>query len=375
MNNASTSIVHLANGQRTFESEPLLEVKDLFVQFRNNGRTVFAVNGLSFSLAAGEIMGIVGESGSGKSVTNLAVMGLLPRDLAHIRGGAIIFDGQNLLSLPERSMRKIRGCDIAMIFQDPMSGLNPVLTIGEQIIEVYRTHQKITKRHATQLATELLDRIGIPDASSSLKRYPHEFSGGMRQRVMIAMALALRPKLIIADEPTTALDPTVEAQILDLLRELLEETGSAMIFISHDFEVISEMVHKVAVMYGGKIIEIAPVDELIQNPRHPYSHDLMSCLPGQSSDQDLAPIEGAPPDLSTPPTGCLYADRCKFTKDVCRTKEPPLTKIENIYSAGHLVACHFPLKSSQKLTPDASATTKFSEITVVEGRSAHPNEC
>ena len=317
----------------------LLEVEDLRVEFRN-GRTLHAVNGLSFALAPGEMLGLVGESGCGKSVTSLAVMGLLPPGTARITGGRIAFDGRDLTGLPESTYRKLRGRDLAMIFQDPMSGLNPVLTVGEQITEIYRTHARASRKAAIEAAAALLSDVGIPDARAALKRYPHEFSGGMQQRVMIAMALALRPKLIIADEPTTALDPTVEAQILDLLRALIRKTGSAMILISHDFDVVAEMVDRVAVMYAGRIVETAPVDALLTAPRHPYARDLMACLPSRSPDGVLSPIEGGPPALSTVPGGCLYAERCKLATALCRYEEPLLADHGASDSAMHLAACH-----------------------------------
>jgi oligopeptide/dipeptide ABC transporter ATP-binding protein len=322
---------------------PLLDVRDLRVRFTLLDGTVFAVNGVSLHLDAGETLGLVGESGSGKSVTSLALMRLLPpQPAAHVTG-EIVFDGRDLAGLPERQMRAMRGRDLAMVFQDPMTSLNPVLRIGEQIEETIRAHRDVDTDTAKSRAAELLRLVGIADPEGQLDRYPHEFSGGMRQRVMIAMALALEPKLLIADEPTTALDVTIQAQVLELLKELTTERGTAVILITHDLGVVARMTRRVAVMYAGKIVESAPTAGLFASPTHPYTVGLLHSIPRLEGDVGLLkPIEGSPPDLRTEPKGCPFAPRCAWRLDVCWERMPDLDPIA-VNGNDHLVACHNPV--------------------------------
>jgi oligopeptide/dipeptide ABC transporter ATP-binding protein len=324
----------------------LLDVRDLHVRFRMLDGTIFAVNGVSLHLDPGETLGLVGESGSGKSVTSLALMRLLPPQPAAEVSGEIVFDGLDLAGLAEKQMRSMRGRDIAMVFQDPMTSLNPVLRIGEQIEETIRAHREIDADGAKARAAELLRLVGIADPGRQLDRYPHEFSGGMRQRVMIAMALALEPKLLIADEPTTALDVTIQAQVLELLKRLTAETGTAVILITHDLGVVARMTRRVAVMYAGKVVESAPTGELFANPRHPYTVGLLHSIPRLDGEVGaLRPIAGSPPDLRTEPKGCPFAPRCAWRLDACWERMPDLVPpgSGNDSAVGHLVACHNPV--------------------------------
>ncbi|MBA2265275.1 MAG: ABC transporter ATP-binding protein, partial [Chloroflexi bacterium] len=307
-------------------SDALLSVRDLRVRFGSGDRVVNAVNGISYDLDAGQTMGIVGESGCGKSVSSLAIMRLLPRQAAHVDATSIAFDGAELLDLSDDAMRRIRGDRIAMIFQDPMTSLNPVLTIERQLSEVLETHRKLNRKGATLRAVELLELVGIPAARRRLNDFPHQFSGGMRQRVMIAISLACNPRLLIADEPTTALDVTIQAQILDLMRGAIEEFDSALILITHDLGVVAGMCRTTNVMYAGHIVERAPTSELFGRPRHPYTVGLLRSIP-RLDDRDtgnLVPIQGQPPDLSREIPGCPFADRCFNVGDRCRTEMPPL---------------------------------------------------
>ena len=290
-------------------SGPLLRVEDLSVSFRTDRGVVQALDSVSLEVDAGETLAIVGESGSGKSVTALSILRLIPEPPGDIEGGRVLFDGQDLLTLDTTGIRDIRGDRIAIIFQEPMSSLNPVLTIGKQVAEPIRLHRRLPWREALKRAATLLERVAIPDARSRLTSYPHEFSGGMRQRVMIAMALACEPRLIIADEPTTALDVTVQAQILALLKELTLQSSSALILITHDLGVVARYADRVAVMYGGRIVETAPAHELYRDPRHPYTRGLMASIPRLDDEDDhrLVPIEGQPPDLANLPVGCAFA--------------------------------------------------------------------
>ncbi|MFT4103278.1 MAG: ABC transporter ATP-binding protein [Burkholderiaceae bacterium] len=315
----------------------MLRVRDLTTRFRTDRGTITSVDHVSFDVDAGETLAIVGESGSGKSVTSLSIMRLIAAPAGRIDEGQILFDGQDLLKLSDAQMRQIRGNRIAMIFQEPMSSLNPGLTIGKQVAEPIQLHQGKSWKDAYQDAAELLARVRIPDAANRLKTYPHQFSGGMRQRVMIAMALACRPRLIIADEPTTALDVTVQQQVLDVLKELTRETNSALILITHDLGVVARYADRVAVMYGGRIVETAPALPLYGEPKHPYTLGLMASIPRLDGDphQRLVPIEGQPPDLSRMPPGCAFAPRCKHAIERCRAERPPLTDV----GAGHLKAC------------------------------------
>src|SRR5205085_2631848 len=302
----------------------LLEVRDLKTHFRTDDGIVKAVDGVSFSIEKGQTLGIVGESGSGKSVTCLTIMGLNPKRNT-ISSGEAIFKGENLLTMSASRLRDIRGNDIAMIFQDPMTSLNPVHSIGKQLEEAINLHRDVTKKAARARSLELLKAVGIPRAERRIDDYPHQFSGGMRQRVMIAMALINNPDLLIADEPTTALDVTTQAQILRLIDKMQEEFGSAVIIITHDLGVVAETADDVVVMYAAKVVEHAPVDELFSRPRHPYTWGLLGSLPRIGVDVDrLVQIKGSPPSLLNPPAGCRFHTRCEYVMSVCRTVEPDL---------------------------------------------------
>jgi oligopeptide transport system ATP-binding protein len=320
--------------------EPLLQVEDLRVEFTTRRGIVFAVNGISFAVAPGETLGIVGESGCGKSVTSLAVLGLLARN-GRVSSGRAFFAGRDLISLNDRALRGVRGREIAMIFQDPMTSLNPVLTVGRQIREPLETHFGMNRKDADARAAELIDRVGIPSASARLRDYPHQFSGGMRQRAMIAMALACRPKLLIADEPTTALDVTIQAQILDLLRELVAEENAALILITHDLGVVAGMCERVNVMYAGMFMETGSADQLFASPRHPYTLGLLQSVPRLNAARRarLQPIEGAPPNMLRPPSACPFQPRCRYEVDLSRREVPHLLEVE----PGHKVACFNPV--------------------------------
>ena len=329
----------------------LLSVRDLIVRFRTHDGTVYAVNGVSFDLEEGETLGLVGESGSGKSVTNLAVMRLLPQPAGHIENGQVLFNAEDLTKLPEASMRELRGRDIAMIFQDPMTSLNPVLTIEEQMVETIQAHRRVSSADARARAIELLGTVGIAEPAGRLRNYPHQFSGGMRQRVMIAMALALEPQLLIADEPTTALDVTIQAQVLELLQRLTKERGTAVILITHDLGVVAGMTGRINVMYAGFIVEAATTVELFAKPRHPYTVGLLHSIPRVDAgpEEALIPIEGVPPDLRVEPAGCPFAPRCAWRLDRCWTENPSLGPLEpgiTVRTSGpeatHRVACWNP---------------------------------
>lgn len=297
-----------------------------------------AVDGVSFELAEGERLGIVGESGCGKSVTALSLMRLVTSSGGKIVGGTVRFQGRDLLTLPEDEIRTLRGHQMAMIFQDPMTSLNPVLTVGRQITEALELHLKLGKRAARARAVELLELVGIPEAHRRVDEYPHQFSGGMRQRVMIAMALSCHPRLILADEPTTALDVTIQAQILDLLRRLTDELGTSLILITHDLGVVASMTHRIAVMYAGNIVEEATTSELFAHPRHPYTVGLLKSIPRLDQDRQdrLIPIEGSPPDLVDIPPGCSFAPRCPWVLPKCHASTPPLLPTG---AQGHRSAC------------------------------------
>ncbi len=303
---------------------PLLSVSDLRTHFHTRNGIVRAVDGVSFSVKRGEILGLVGESGSGKSVTCLSLLGLLPSPPAKIESGTATFDGQNLLGLTEAQLRKIRGRRISMIFQDPMTALNPYLTIGDQLSEPLRIHENTPRREALKRAADMLSSVGINEPDRRLRQYPHEFSGGMRQRVMIAMALITKPELLIADEPTTALDVTVQAQILDLIKSLQRELNLTVIFITHDLGVVANLCDRVVVLYAGRIAEEATAKELFHNPQHPYTRALQRSIPAlQPKGQVLHTIPGLPPDLTKPLSGCAFAERCEFAADACRTGGAP----------------------------------------------------
>jgi oligopeptide transport system ATP-binding protein len=306
-------------------ADPVLSVRDLVVEFPTADGVVGAVNGVGFDLAAGETLAILGESGSGKSVTAQAVMGLIERP-GRLVGGTVSFEGRDLLAAPAEERRQVRGSGLAMVFQDPLSALNPVWSVGFQIGELFRVHRGLSRREARRRSVELLERVRIPAAPQRVGEYPHQFSGGMRQRVMIAMALALDPKVLIADEPTTALDVTVQAQILELLDDLRAETGMGLLLITHDLGVVAETADRVAVMYAGRIVETGPTDAVLAAPAHPSTEGLLASVPrGQSGRESrLRPIAGAPPSLARIPAGCPFHPRCPYVIDRCRTERPPL---------------------------------------------------
>ena len=339
----------LISSSRFTTNGPLLQVSDLEVRFVTRDRTVHAVNGVSFDLDVGETLGIVGESGCGKSVTSLAMLGLLPRATARVPAGSVRFDGEDLLRLREDRLCQIRGRDIAMIFQDPMTSLNPVMSVGRQLTETVRTHLGYDRGQARDAAADLLDRVGIPDPRRRLREYPHQFSGGMRQRVMIAMAIACRPRLLIADEPSTALDVTIQAQILKLLRALVETEGMALMLITHDLGVVAGTCERTAVMYAGRIVEIAPTAELFARPQHPYTLGLLRSVPRLDSGHDtaLAPIPGAPRDQTAALTGCAFAPRCTYATQESRERLPVLTPAPSA-GAGHQVACWNPVPEADR---------------------------
>ena len=315
---------------------PLLSVRDLSVSFRTDRGRVQAVDNVSFDIQPGETLAIVGESGSGKSVTALSILQLLD-DAGSIDTGSILFEGKDLVHLDGPGIRKIRGDRIAMIFQEPMSSLNPVLTIGKQVAEPIQLHRKLSWSESLEKAAEFLEKVKIPGPKRRLKDYPHQFSGGMRQRVMIAMALACEPELIIADEPTTALDVTVQAQILSLLKNLTKEMNSSLILISHDLGVVARYANRVVVMYGGRIIESASAIDLYKNPQHPYTEGLLASQPSLDGvpGERLQTITGQPPDLANLPSGCAFAPRCRYARDECRASKPPLESV----APDHLRAC------------------------------------
>ena len=316
----------------------LLEVRDLRTYFRTDDGIVKAVDGVSFEVEKGQTLGIVGESGSGKSVTCLTIMGLNPKKSA-ITSGEALFKGEDLITMPKRRLRDIRGNDVAMIFQDPMTSLNPVHTVGKQLIEAIQLHRDVSKRQAKLRALELLKAVGIPRAERRIDDYPHQFSGGMRQRVMIAMALVNDPDLLIADEPTTALDVTTQAQILELMNRLQREFGSAIIMITHDLGVIAEIADEVVVMYAARVAERGTVDQLFNRPHHPYTWGLLGSLPRLDADTDrLVQIQGQPPSLLNPPRGCRFNPRCPYVMNVCKQQEPELRPVSN--EPQHLQACH-----------------------------------
>ena len=316
----------IANPSEGPTDAPLLEVTDLAVSFHGqDGRVTRAVDGVSFSLGAGRTLGIVGESGSGKSVTSLSIMGLLPQGAATVTG-RIGFDGSDLLELPPAALRDLRGDRLAMIFQEPMTSLNPSFTIGDQVSEAIARHRKVTPAEAARQALDMLARVRIPSPEARFRDYPHKLSGGMRQRVMIAMALACGPRLLIADEPTTALDVTIQAQILELMRRLRRETGTAIMLITHDLGVVAEVCDDVIVMYAGQVVERAPVAELFANPQHPYTVGLIGSIPRLDDRKErLAAIAGSVPNMTAPPEGCRFAPRCPFVESRCLAAAPELT--------------------------------------------------
>ena len=325
--------------------DEILKVEVLKTSFMTSSGEVQAVRGVSFGVRKGEILGIVGESGSGKSVTSMTILRLLA-DTARIKEGAIRFEGKDLTKVSEKEMRAIRGQKIAMIFQDPMSSLNPLVPVGKQVAEIMKIHHPEMKpEQLKQRTLELFEQVRIPEAAKRLRSYPHEFSGGMRQRVMIAMALANRPDLLIADEPTTALDVTIQDQILKQLRSLQREYGTSIIFITHDLGVVAELCDRVVVMYGGLIMEEAPIEEIFANPLHPYTMGLLASIPGVHKDKSerLQSIAGSPPDMTSPPAGCPFAPRCPYARNICAAECPPY-----VQAGGHRAMCWL-------LQPDAPA--------------------
>ncbi|MEB2334205.1 MAG: ABC transporter ATP-binding protein [Anaerolineaceae bacterium] len=323
----------------------LLDVQGLETTFKTPEGTIHAVNGVSFGLKEGETLGVVGESGCGKSVTMLSILGLVPNPPGEIVAGSASFAGQDLLQMSSSEIRHVRGSQISMIFQDPMTSLNPVLTIGRQLEEPLMLHLNMTKKQAEDRAAELLTMVGIPNARERLKDYPHQYSGGMRQRVMIAMALSCSPQILIADEPTTALDVTIQAQIVDLVKRLRQELGMAIVWITHDLGVVAGLAQRMLVMYGGYVVEEAEVGELYANPQHPYTLGLLNSIPrlDQKEGKKLSSIEGLPPVLYEKPTACPFAPRCKWAIDRCWVENPLLEDIGN----GHRVACWVDTKTGR----------------------------
>jgi dipeptide transport system ATP-binding protein len=323
----------------------ILEVNNLHVSFTTYGGEVEAVRGVTFALQKGETLAIVGESGCGKSVTSQSIMRLIPNPPGQIKEGSISFKNKDLTKLKEKEMRKIRGADISMIFQDPMTALNPTITVGEQIMEGIRQHEGISKSGSKEKALDMLRLVGIPNPEMRLKQYPHQFSGGMRQRIVIAMALICEPEVLIAGEPTTALDVTIQAQILDLFREIQQKKQVSIILITHDLGVVAQVADRVAVMYAGKIVEIGNRRDIFYHPQHPYTKGLLRSVPRLDIEGELVPIDGTPPDLFSPPAGCPFAPRCDFAMEVCQRIYPIKTLIKN----EHEVDCWLQDERARKL--------------------------
>ena len=346
----------------------LLSVKNLSTDFPVKRGVVHAVEDVSFDIDEGEILAIVGESGSGKSVTSLSVMGLLAEP-GHVAGGTMEFEGKNLVTLPEKDYRELRGNEMAMIFQEPMTSLNPVYRVGKQIVEAIRTHEKISKKDANKRAVDLLRKVGIPSPEARVNDYPHQMSGGMRQRVMIAMALACNPKLLIADEPTTALDVTIQAQILDLLRRLRDETGMAVMLITHDLGVVSEVADRVVVMYCGQVVEEAEVRSLFDHPMHPYTLGLLKSIPRLEDDDSrrLYMIKGMVPNPLEMPPGCHFSDRCEHCMEICKTSAPQL-----VMAGDHKVRC-FLYENAEGEVFDESTIKKATEAASLAAHSDDPD--
>ncbi|PZC44900.1 MAG: oligopeptide transport system ATP-binding protein [Chloroflexi bacterium] len=335
-------------------AEPLLQIKDLQTHFFTSEGVVRAVNGVSYDVQPGETLGLVGESGSGKSVSALSLMRLIPNPPGKIVGGEVIFDGESLMDVDDKRMREIRGNDIAMVFQEPMTSLNPVLTIGRQLTEALELHLMLKRRAAETRAVELLHLVGIPGAEDRLHDYPHQFSGGMRQRVMIAMALSCDPKLLLADEPTTALDVTIQAQVLEVMARLSRELGTAVIVITHNLGVVARYADRVNVMYAGRIVESGPATEIYHNPRHAYTLGLLESVPRLDARTGrLIPIEGVPPDLTNLPVGCSFEPRCRFATDICREERPDLTEV----LPGHKMACWHPDEVGEEVRKQVLSAT------------------
>ncbi|RDZ16394.1 peptide ABC transporter ATP-binding protein [Priestia megaterium] len=331
--------------------EKMIQIKNLHVQFSTYGGQVQAVRGVSFDLHKGETLAIVGESGCGKSVTSQSIMRLIPTPPGRITSGSILFKGQDLTKLSEKKMRDIRGADISMIFQDPMTALNPTLRVGEQIAENIMQHENISKEKAKEKAFEMLELVGIPNPKERLKQYPHEFSGGMRQRIVIAMALVCNPEVLIADEPTTALDVTIQAQILELFKDIQQKTDVSIVLITHDLGVVAQVADRVAVMYAGKIVEIGTRRDIFYTPQHPYTKGLLRSVPRLDLyESELVPIAGSPPDLFAPSSGCSFAPRCPYVMEVCDRMYPVSTKLKE----SHQVHCWLQDERAQKFVTTIS---------------------
>nr|WP_163251374.1 ABC transporter ATP-binding protein [Neobacillus thermocopriae] len=344
--------------------EKVLEVKDLYISFHTFAGEVKAIRGVSFDLRKGETLAIVGESGSGKSVTTKSIMRLLPEHNSEIKSGQILFEGKDLTKLTDKQMQKIRGKDISMIFQDPMTSLNPTMKIGSQIMEPLIKHQKLSKAAARERAIELLKLVGIPKPEIRVDQYPHQFSGGMRQRVVIAIALACNPKVLIADEPTTALDVTIQAQILELMKDLQRKIDTSIIFITHDLGVVANVADRVAVMYGGKIVEIGTADEIFYNPQHPYTWGLISSMPDmETNDEELYSIPGTPPDLLDPPKGDAFAPRNPYVMKIDLEQEPPFFKVSDT----HYAATWLLHPDAPKVEPPEAVKRRRNQFVGVKG--------
>lgn len=339
-----------AQSNSSADEDLVLEVKDLQTYFYTNEGVVKAVDGLSYSVRRGEFVGIVGESACGKSVSAMSILRLIPYPPGVIEGGQILFNGEDLLKASEERMRDIRGNRIAMVFQEPTTSLNPVLTVGRQISESLELHREMTQEEAQKEAIRLLELVGIPDAENRVTNYPHQFSGGMQQRIMIAMALSCDPEILIADEPTTSLDVTVQAQVLEVLNELRERMGSAVIMITHNLGVVARYVDRVNVMYAGHLVETGPTETIYDTPKHPYTIGLLASVPRLDTKRRIAPkvIPGLPPNVAKLPPGCPFAPRCDYVMDICRTEMPPLEKV----GEDHYRACYYPADELERVKPE-----------------------
>lgn len=346
------------------KKDNILEVNNLKVSFKTHSGEVQAVRGVSFDLKKGETLAIVGESGSGKSVTTKALMGLLPQPHGFVKEGSILFDDKDITKMKDKNMQAIRGKEMAMIFQDPMTSLNPTMKVGTQIMEGLLKHQKLGKEEAKKKAIELMNLVQIPNPESRMKQYPHQFSGGMRQRVVIAMALACNPRILIADEPTTALDVTIQAQILELMKDIQKKVETSIIFITHDLGVVANVADRVAVMYAGKIVEIGTTDEVFYNPKHPYTWGLLGSMPTLESDEEeLFAIPGTPPDLIAPPQGDAFAARNKFALEIDFVEQPPMFKVSDT----HYAATWLLHENAPKVEPPASVKKRIESMDHSEG--------
>ncbi|TXD37774.1 ABC transporter ATP-binding protein [Lujinxingia vulgaris] len=346
----------------------LLKVRDLKTYFDTDDGEVRAVDGVSFEIKRGECVGVVGESGSGKSVCQISILGLIPSPPGRIAGGEVTFDGRDLLGASKKQLRSIRGNEISMIWQDPMSSLNPFLKISRQLIEPLQTHQGLSKEEAREKAIAMLEKVGIPGPRERIDQYPHQFSGGMRQRVMIAMALLCEPKLLIADEPTTALDVTIQAQILELIKDLRTDLGTSVIVITHDLGVVAGMADRIIVMYAGRVMEVTAADKLFESPGHPYTVGLLKSVPrlDRGHEERLIPIEGRPPDTSKPIPGCPFAPRCAWAVSKCHSERPPLFEV----APGHRSACWRASEVYQARLGSKASTARVTRVEELAGRGS-----